>query len=104
MFAYISRERNEVVLTDEVLRSCHRLLAIGVFGTFSNQVDIQVAQTMGIPVFTAPYQHQSSVGLTLRLTLAELIISQIVLLSRQIGDRSKEIHTGFWNKVLGIFI
>lgn len=32
--------------------------------------------------------------------IAELIISQLVLLSRQIGDRSKEIHTGQWNKVI----
>ncbi|KAJ3305411.1 hypothetical protein HDV03_001505 [Kappamyces sp. JEL0829] len=86
----LSRERNETVLTDEVLRSAHRLLAVGVFGSITNQVDTVTAQAMGIPVFTAPYQHQASV--------AELTISQIILLSRQIGDRSKEIHTGYWNK------
>ncbi|KAI8908997.1 D-isomer specific 2-hydroxyacid dehydrogenase [Gorgonomyces haynaldii] len=45
---------------------------------------------MGIPVFTAPYQHQTSVS--------EMVISYIVLLARQIGDRSREIHTGEWNK------
>lgn len=88
----LSREGIDApVLTDEVLRSAHRLLAIGVFGSLSNQVDNATAQSLGIPVFTAPYQHQTSV--------AELVISQIVLLSRQIGDRSKEIHTGLWSKV-----
>lgn len=87
----LSRERPEQVLTDEVLRSAHRLIAIGVFGQVTNQVDIEVAKSLGIPVFTAPYQHQASA--------AELIISHIVLLSRQIGDRSKEIHQGNWQKV-----
>lgn len=86
----LSRDRGETTLTDEVLRSAHRLLAIGVFGSLINQVDAATAQSLGIPIFTAPYQHQTSV--------AELIISQIVLLSRQIGDRSKEIHTTNWNK------
>ncbi|KAJ1569566.1 hypothetical protein HK405_001830 [Cladochytrium tenue] len=46
---------------------------------------------MGIPVFTAPFQHQNAI--------AELCISFIVLLARKIGDRSKEIHSGEWNKV-----
>lgn len=86
----LCREEEDVILTDEVLRSAHRLLAIGVFGVISNQIDIRAAQIMGIPIFTAPYQHQTSV--------AELIISNIVLLSRQIGDRSKEIHQGNWQK------
>ncbi|ORY49158.1 hypothetical protein BCR33DRAFT_735298 [Rhizoclosmatium globosum] len=57
----------------------------------ANCVDLEVAQSMGIPVFTSPFQHQGSV--------AEITISFIVLLARQIGDRSKEIHTGEWNKM-----
>jgi D-3-phosphoglycerate dehydrogenase / 2-oxoglutarate reductase len=86
----VGKESNEEILTDEVLRSAHRLLAIGIFCVFKNQVHIPTSQAMGIPIFTAPYQHQHSV--------AELIISYIVLLSRQIGDRSKEIHSKNWNK------
>lgn len=57
-------DREDVYLTDEVLRSAHRLLAIGVFGRNAHSVDLQVAQMMGIPVFTSPYQHQHSVGKT----------------------------------------
>lgn len=86
----LSRSHETQIFTEEVLRSAHRLLAIGVFGTLSNQIDLPVAQLMGIPVFTAPYQHQQSV--------CELIISFIILLSRQIGDKSREIHQNTWNK------
>jgi D-3-phosphoglycerate dehydrogenase len=42
-------------------------------------------------VFTAPHQHQHSI--------AELIISNIILLSRKIGDCSINIHSGVWQKV-----
>ncbi|KAJ3117442.1 hypothetical protein HK100_000821 [Physocladia obscura] len=87
----LNDERDEQYLTDEVIKSGHRLLAIGVFGKNPNCVDLEVAQTMGIPVFASPFQHQGSV--------AEITISFIVLLARQIGDRSKEIHTGEWNKI-----
>ncbi|OAJ43136.1 hypothetical protein BDEG_26517 [Batrachochytrium dendrobatidis JEL423] len=85
-----SGERETEYLTDEVLRSAHRLLAIGVFGPLSIQVNLKAAQAMGIPVFTAPYQYTHSV--------AEMSLANIILLSRQIGDRSKEIHAGEWNK------
>jgi D-3-phosphoglycerate dehydrogenase len=78
------------IITDEVLKSAHRLLAIGVFGDHASSVDVSAAQSMGIPVFTAPYQHQHSV--------AEFIIASIVLLSRKVPDQSRQIHDGIWNK------
>ncbi|KAI9028548.1 hypothetical protein DFJ74DRAFT_698807 [Hyaloraphidium curvatum] len=46
---------------------------------------------MGIPVFSSPYGHSQAV--------AELCICFIVLLARQVGDRSMEVHRGEWNKV-----
>ncbi|KAJ3106412.1 hypothetical protein HDU97_006397 [Phlyctochytrium planicorne] len=84
-------DREEQYLTDEVLQGAIRLLAVGVFGKSSHCVDMETAQAMGIPVFSAPFQHQGSVS--------EIIISYIVLLARQIGDRSREIHSGEWNKI-----
>lgn len=78
------------IVSDEVLKSAHRLLAIGVFGQHASSVDIVAAQSMGIPVFTAPYQHQHSV--------AEFIIASIVLLARNVADQSRQIHDGVWNK------
>ncbi|KAH9269135.1 hypothetical protein BASA83_008886 [Batrachochytrium salamandrivorans] len=43
----LSGDRESEYLTDEVLRSAHRLLAIGVFGPVANQIDLQAAQEMG---------------------------------------------------------
>ncbi|KAI8853198.1 D-3-phosphoglycerate dehydrogenase [Chytridium lagenaria] len=84
--------REEQYLTDEVLQGAIRLLAIGVFGKDMHCVDLETAQAMGVnPVFSSPYQHQGSVS--------EIIISYLVLLARQIGDRSREIHSGEWNKI-----
>lgn len=86
----LSRESSDCILTKEVLQSAHRLLAVGFFGILTNQVDTATANAMGIPVFTAPYQQQNSI--------CEMVIALIVLLSRQIGDRSIENHKGIWNK------
>jgi D-3-phosphoglycerate dehydrogenase len=88
----LSKDSEEMILTDEVLRSAHRLLAIGMFGFLKNQIDIPTAVSMGIPIFTAPFKHQNAV--------AELVISYIILLARQMGDRSMEIHCGEWQKVI----
>jgi D-3-phosphoglycerate dehydrogenase len=43
------------------------------------------------PVFNAPFSNTRSV--------AELIIGEIIMLSRQLGDRSREVHAGQWRKV-----
>ncbi|KAJ3213413.1 hypothetical protein HK099_007403, partial [Clydaea vesicula] len=80
----VANERNEIYLTDEVLRSAHKLLAIGVFSRFSNQIDYKTAQSMGIPIFKAPYQHQHSI--------AELVKLKKIFLT-------EDIHSGFWRKV-----
>ena len=79
------------IISDEVLRSANRLLAIGVFGRDASSIDVDAAQSMGIPVFTAPYQHQHSV--------AEFIIASIILLARKVPDQSRQIHNGEWAKI-----
>ena len=43
-----------------------------------------------MPVFNAPFSNTRSV--------AELIIAEIVLLARQLGDRTREVHQGQWRK------
>jgi len=43
-----------------------------------------------VPVFNAPFSNTRSV--------AELMISEIVMLARQLGDRSSEVHKGVWKK------
>ncbi|KAJ1945776.1 D-3-phosphoglycerate dehydrogenase 2, partial [Linderina macrospora] len=44
-----------------------------------------------ISVFNSPFSNSRSV--------AELVIAEIILLARQLGDRSREMHDGVWNKV-----
>jgi D-3-phosphoglycerate dehydrogenase len=83
--------RSKTQLTSEVLSHAKRLLAIGCFCIGTNQVDLNYAEELGIPVFNSPYANSRSV--------AELIIAQVISLSRQLGDRNREIHEGVWNKV-----
>lgn len=44
----LGKDRDDVYLTDEVLRSAHKLLAIGIFGRFKQIVDIEAATAMGL--------------------------------------------------------
>ena len=64
--------------------------AIGAFCIGTNQIDLESAKQNGIAVFNAPFSNTRSV--------AELIIAEIVMLSRRLGDRVKEMHRGQWNK------
>lgn len=68
-----------------------QLLAIGCFCIGTNQVDLNSAARAGIPVFNSPFSNSRSV--------AELVISEIVALSRQLFDRARELKAGTWNKV-----
>lgn len=68
-----------------------QLLVIGCFCIGTNQVDLQSASQAGIPVFNSPFSNSRSV--------AELVMCEIVALSRQLFDRSRELKGGIWNKV-----
>ena len=83
--------RSKTQLTREVLEAAPNLIAVGTFCIGTNQVDLVSANTRGVPVFNAPFSNTRSV--------AELIISEIVALARQLGDRSREVHEGKWRKV-----
>ncbi|KAI9505202.1 D-3-phosphoglycerate dehydrogenase 2 [Coemansia spiralis] len=83
--------RSKTKLTEEVLAHANKLLTIGCFCIGTNQVDLTYAASRGICVFNSPFSNSRSV--------AELVIAEIILLARQLGDRSREMHTGVWNKV-----
>ena len=83
--------RSKTRLTERVLSSARRLLAVGCFCIGTNQVDLVAANRRGIPVFNAPFSNTRSV--------AEMIMAEIVMLSRRLGDRSREMHAGQWRKV-----
>jgi D-3-phosphoglycerate dehydrogenase len=83
--------RSKTRVTDRVLSNARRLLSVGCFCIGTNQVDLASANRRGIPVFNAPFSNTRSV--------AELIVAEVVMLSRHLGDRVREMHGGQWRKV-----
>ncbi|MBL8601458.1 MAG: phosphoglycerate dehydrogenase [Myxococcales bacterium] len=83
--------RSKTRVTASALSEANDLLALGCFCIGTNQVDLGVANARGVPVFNAPFSNTRSV--------AELIIAEVVMLARQLGDRIREMHTGEWKKV-----
>jgi D-3-phosphoglycerate dehydrogenase len=84
--------RSKTHVTREVLghENARRLLAVGCFCIGTNQVALADANARGVPVFNAPFSNTRSV--------AELVIAEVVMLARQLGDRSREVHEGKWRK------
>lgn len=83
--------RSKTSVTPHVLDEARRLLAVGAFCIGTNQVALGHAGRRGAPVFNAPFSNTRSV--------AELILAEVVMLSRHLGDRSREVHEGRWRKV-----
>jgi D-3-phosphoglycerate dehydrogenase len=83
--------RSKTQVTAAVLDAGKELLAVGCFCIGTNQVDLARANHLGLPVFNAPFSNTRSV--------AEMVAAEIVMLARQLGDRSREVHEGRWRKV-----
>ncbi len=83
--------RSKTRVTERALASARRLLSVGCFCIGTNQVDLRGANRRGVPVFNAPFSNTRSV--------AEMIMAEIVMLSRRLGDRAREMHAGQWRKV-----
>lgn len=83
--------RSKTHVTRRALEAGKRLLSVGAFCIGTNQIDLEAANQSGIPVFNAPFSNTRSV--------AELVIAEVVMLARQLGDRSREVHEGKWRKV-----
>ena len=82
--------RSRTQLTRKVLESAEKLIAIGCFCIGTNQVDLEAALELGIPVFNAPYSNTRSV--------AELVLAETIMLMRGIPDKNAVVHRGGWNK------
>ncbi|RKP13243.1 hypothetical protein BJ684DRAFT_20252 [Piptocephalis cylindrospora] len=89
--AHIVGIRSKTQLTASLIADAPNLIAIGCFCIGTNQVDLEAASAAGIAVFNSPFSNSRSV--------AELVIAEIITLSRQLGDRNREMHQGVWNKV-----
>eukprot|EP01083_Nonionella_stella_P105329 302939_1 len=77
-------------LTAEVLRAAKHLVAIGAFCVGTDQINRKEAAALGIPVFNDPFDNSRSV--------AELILAEMFMLARHVGDRNTEMHNGIWKK------
>lgn len=82
--------RSKTHLTREVLNKNPHLLAVGAFCIGTNQIHLDEANLQGIPVFNAPYSNTRSV--------AEMVLAEMIALSRQLGDASNAAHRGEWLK------
>jgi D-3-phosphoglycerate dehydrogenase len=82
--------RSKTEITKRVLDSVSNLTTIGCFCIGTNQVDLVAAKSHGVAVFNAPHSNTRSV--------AELVIAEMIALSRQLGDRNSKAHQGEWVK------
>lgn len=82
--------RSRTQLSEKILKKARKLFAVGCFSIGTNQVDLQAAKQLGIPVFNAPFSNTRSV--------AELVIAEIIMLMREIPAKNAAAHRGEWQK------
>lgn len=82
--------RSKTKITKKVFHSTDKLLCIGCFCIGTDQVDLPTAASKGIPVFNAPFSNTRSV--------AELVLGEIIALSRNFVNKSKLLHESVWDK------
>ncbi|WP_276499132.1 phosphoglycerate dehydrogenase [Pontibacter litorisediminis] len=82
--------RSKTQVTRKVLEHANRLMCVGAFCIGTNQIDLDACLEAGITVFNAPYSNTRSV--------VELALGEIILLSRNVPDKSNLMHQGKWDK------
>ncbi len=82
--------RSKTNITKEIVENADSLSAVGAFCIGTNQIDLESCQKKGIVVFNAPYSNTRSV--------AELVISEMIALSRKTFYLSSLLHQGVWQK------
>ena len=83
--------RSKTNITSRVLDGAKDLLVVGAFCIGTNQLALEHAMRRGVCVFNAPFSNTRSV--------AEMVIAEVIMLSRHLGDRVCEMHHGGWKKV-----
>ena len=82
--------RSKTIISDKVIKSANKLLAIGAFCIGTNQIKFESCNDLGIVIFNAPYSNTRSV--------VEIVIAQIINLMRKIVIKSNKMHSGVWRK------
>lgn len=82
--------RSKTRVTPKVLERASNLLTVGAFCIGTDQIDSVAAKLAGVAAFNSPYSNTRSV--------AELVLAELICLSRQLTDRSAAAHQGKWLK------
>ena len=82
--------RSKTLVTEKVIAQANRLIAIGAFCIGTNQIDLEACSRKGVAVFNAPFSNTRSV--------VELAIGEIIMLMRNIPDKSVQMHQTIWDK------
>lgn len=82
--------RSKTNVTRKVLEHANKLMSVSAFCIGTNQIDLEACAENGVVVFNAPYSNTRSV--------VELAIGQIILLMRNIINKSEDMHKGKWDK------
>lgn len=82
--------RSKTQVTRKVLESANKLMCVSAFCIGTNQIDLNTCLEKGIVAFNAPYSNTRSV--------VELAIGEIIMLIRNIPDKSQGMHEGKWDK------
>ena len=83
--------RSKTAVPAEVFERTPDLMAMGCFCVGTSHVDLDAGKEHGVSIFNAPFSNTRSV--------AEMVVSNIIALARQLGQRNVEMHQGIWNKV-----
>lgn len=82
--------RSKSLLTKEVIEQCPNLEVVAAYCIGTNQIDLLQCNKQGVAVFNAPYSNTRSV--------IELAIGEIICITRDLPDKSRDLHNGVWNK------
>jgi D-3-phosphoglycerate dehydrogenase len=82
--------RSRTPVTAKVLEQAGRLMVIGAFCIGTNHIDLHTATQKWVAVFNAPFSNTRSV--------VELAVAEIIVLLRNIVDKSIKMHKGDWDK------
>ncbi len=82
--------RSKTHVTARVLDAVPNLIGVGAFCIGTDQIDLEAATDRGVAVFNSPFGNTRSV--------AELVLGEVIMLSRQVFMRSTACHAGKWRK------
>ncbi len=82
--------RSTTQVSAAALEANPHLMAVGTFCIGTNQVDLEAAARLGIPVFNAPFSNTRSV--------VELAIAEIIVMARRLTEKDRALHGGIWDK------